>query len=162
MPRSRKKYWLLKSEPDAFSINDLQARPKQTEAWDGVRNYQARNFMRDEMATGDLALFYHSRCALPGCVGVVTIASEPHADHTAFDPDSPYYDPKSPPDNPRWFCVDVAFKEAFARTVSLAEMKSCPELAKMKVVAKGNRLSVMPITRAEFDFIVRLSRKPAP
>ena len=153
-----KKYWLMKSEPDAFSIQDLQACNDQTESWDGVRNYQARNFMRDEMKVGDEILFYHSNCKVPGVVGVAEVASEPHADETAFDPKSKYHDPKSDRDNPRWVLVDVKFVEEFQRTVSLSEMREEKSLEEMKILQKGNRLSITPVRKKEFDHIVRLAK----
>ncbi|MGF1482758.1 MAG: EVE domain-containing protein [Opitutales bacterium] len=159
MPARSKQYWLVKTEPDVFSLTDLKNRPNQTENWDGVRNYQARNYIRDEMKKGDLALFYHSRCDPPGCVGIAEIVSNPFPDSLAFDPDSNYYDEKSDPEDPRWFCVEVKFYEEFKRTVSLPEMKERPELADMRVVAKGNRLSVMPVEKDEFDLIRKLGRE---
>ena len=151
-------HWLFKSEPDVFSIDDLRKRPDQTEPWDGVRNYQARNFMRDEMRLGDLGLFYHSNCAEVGVAGVVEIVRAAHPDSTAFDPSSPYYDPKSSPDNPRWWLVSVRWREAFARTVLLADIKAEPKLQDMRLVQKGNRLSVMPVAQAEFDRICAMGR----
>ncbi len=156
MPRSTKRYWLLKSEPDVFSISDLRSRPNSQDNWDGVRSYQARNYIRDEMGPGQLALFYHSRTKEPGCVGLAKIVSKPFPDPLAFDSGSPYYDPRSDPENPRWFCVTVEFYKDFKRIVTLQTLKERPELAQMKVVAKGNRLSVMPVTKAEFDVVCRL------
>jgi len=153
------KYWLFKSEPDVFSIDDLRARPQQTEPWDGVRNYQARNFMRDEMKVGDLGLFYHSNCADVGVVGVVEIVKEAHPDPTAFDEKSPYYDPKSSPDMPRWMMVAVKWKASFQRTVSLAELKQEAQLKDMRLVQRGNRLSVMPVTQAEFSHICKMAQR---
>ena len=151
-------YWLFKSEPDVFSIDDLRERPEQTEPWDGVRNYQARNFMRDEMRLGDLGLFYHSNCADVGVVGVVEIAREAHPDPTAFDPSSPCYDPKSSSDNPRWWLVSVRWRETFGRTVLLADIKAELKLQAMRLVQKGNRLSVMPVAQSEFDCICAMGR----
>lgn len=150
------KYWLMKSEPSEFSIDDLAARPKRTEHWDGVRNYQARNMMRDEMKQGDQVLFYHSNCAEPGIVGIAKVAREAYPDHTAFDPEDAHYDPKSDPDDPRWFMVDVQFVRKLKRTISLTELKECSELTGMPLVRRGNRLSVMPVTKRQWDFILGL------
>ena len=116
-------YWLLKSEPLAFSIEDLKELPNKTDHWDGVRNYQARNMMRDDMKKGDLAFFYHSNCNPPGIIGVVKVVKEGYPDHTAFDPDSKYFDPKSNPDNPRWIMVDVKYQKKLKRLISLEELK---------------------------------------
>ena len=146
-------YWLMKSEPDTFSLQDLKERPEQREPWDGVRNYQARNFMRDKMAVGDGVLFYHSNTKPPGIVGLAEVVSEAYPDPTAFDKKSKYYDEKSDPNNPRWFLVDVAFKEDFKQQVSLEAMKSMPELAEMKVLQKGNRLSITPVSESEYKAI---------
>lgn len=149
-------YWLFKSEPDVFGIDHLMQRPDRTEPWDGVRNYQARNFMRDGMQVGEQGFFYHSNCAEPGIVGIVRIASESYPDPTAFDPDSKYYDAKSDPAQPRWWLVDVAFVKRFARTVSLRELKAEPRLADMRLVQRGNRLSVMPVEPAHWQTILSL------
>lgn len=149
-------YWLFKSEPDVFGIDHLTKMPKRTEHWDGVRNYQARNMMRDGMRRGDLAFFYHSNCAEPGIVGIVEIVRGGYPDFTAFDPDSKYFDPKSDPDNPRWYMVDVRFKRRLERTVTLAELKEHPELEGMPLVRKGNRLSVMPVAPEHWEFILGL------
>jgi len=150
------KYWLMKSEPDAFSINDLQQRPNQTEHWDGVRNYQARNMMRDEMKTGDQIFFYHSNCKLPGIVGIAEVARESYPDFTAFDPDDKHFDPKSNPDKPTWFMVDVRFKRELKRTISLQELKQKPELSELALIRRGNRLSIMPITEQQWSDILKL------
>lgn len=149
-------YWLMKSEPEEFGIDDLTQRPKKTEPWDGVRNYQARNMMRDQMKKGDLAFFYHSNCEVPGIVGVMKIAREGYPDPTAFDPEDKHYDPKSDPDNPRWFLVDVKFVRKLERTITLAELREQPKLEKFALVRRGNRLSVMPVAKAEWDLILRL------
>jgi predicted RNA-binding protein with PUA-like domain len=149
-------YWLMKSEPDVFGIDHLERRPNQTEPWDGVRNYQARNMMRDQMQAGDLAFFYHSNCDEPGIVGIMEIARAGYPDPTQFDPESKYFDPKSDPDQPRWFLVDVKFKRRLKRTISLSELKSHPELAELAVVRKGNRLSINPVSRQEWEFILGL------
>jgi predicted RNA-binding protein with PUA-like domain len=151
-------HWLMKSEPDVFGIDDLAARPGQTEPWDGVRNYQARNMMRDEMTLGDQIFFYHSNCAEPGIVGIMEVAREGYPDHTAFDPQSRYHDPKSDPDNPRWFMVDVRYVRRLERTITLAELKQHAEgaLEGMALVRKGNRLSVMPVSDDQWAFILSL------
>ena len=156
-----KKHWLMKSEPETFSIDDLESRPDGTEPWDGIRNYQARNFMRDEMKVGDAVLFYHSNCPEPGVVGLAEIASAPYPDPTAFDPGSKYFDPKSDPAKPRWMLVDVRFVRKFSRTVTLREMRDTPTLAGMKILQRGNRLSITPVRRIEFDQIVRKAEKKA-
>ena len=148
-----KQYWLMKSEPDTFSFQDLKSRPKQREPWDGVRNYQARNFMRDGMSVGDGVLFYHSNTKLPGIVGLAEVVSEAYPDPTAFDQQSKYYDEKSDPNNPRWFLVDVAYVNDFKHQVSLEQMKAMPELADMKVLQKGNRLSITPVSENEYRVI---------
>lgn len=152
-------YWLVKSEPNEFSIDDLQAKPGQTEHWDGVRNYQARNFMRDEMKKGDQVFFYHSNCEPPGIVGIAKIAKEGYPDHTAFDPEDKHFDPKSDPENPRWMMVDVKFVRKFKRTLSLAELKQYKPLKDMRLLQKGNRLSVMPVSEKEWVFIEALADK---
>lgn len=149
-------YWLMKSEPDCFSIDDLASRPKQTEPWDGVRNYQARNFMR-AMQKGDRVLFYHSNANPPGIVGTAVIAKTAYPDPTQFDPDNDHYDPKSKPDSPRWDLVDVRFEQKFARMITLEELKSLPELSEMAVVQKGSRLSVTPVSKADFARIMELA-----
>ncbi len=149
-------YWLMKSEPDVFGINDLEQRPNQTEPWDGVRNYQARNMMRDEMQVGDLAFFYHSNCTVPGIVGIMEITKAGYPDPTQFDPEGKYFDPKSDPDNPRWYLVDVTFKRRLSRTITLAELKERPELEGFPLIRRGNRLSVMPVAKEHWDFILSL------
>lgn len=149
-------YWLMKSEPSVFSIDDLVKARNQTEQWDGVRNYQARNYMRDQMKLGDQVFFYHSNCSQPGIVGIAEIVRESYADFTAFNPDSDYYDPKSTPENPRWFMVDIKFVSKFPRLISLDELKQCRSLADMPLVRKGNRLSVMPVTSKEWRVIIGL------
>jgi len=146
-------YWLMKSEPDEVSIDDLAARG--TVPWFGVRNYQARNFMRDTMQIGDLALFYHSGCAEPGIAGICEICAPAHPDDTQFDPASPYFDPKSSPANPRWLCVDVRFVKK-TRYVTLNALRAQPALADMRLLARGNRLSITPVTPAEWQTIEAL------
>ena len=147
-------HWLMKSEPSEFGIDDLEG--KRTEPWDGIRNYQARNMLRDEMKPGDLAFFYHSNCETPGIVGIMEIATAAYPDPTAFDPADKHYDPRSDPDNPRWFLVDVRFGRKLARTIALAELKSFPELGALPLVRRGNRLSVMPVSTVEWEFILSL------
>ena len=153
-------YWLMKSEPDAFSIDDLARAPRKTTCWDGVRNYQARNMLRDQMKKGDLVFFYHSNCEVPGIVGIVEVVREGYPDHTAFDPDDHHFDPKSDPEKPRWFMVDVKLKKKFSRVVSLRELKACTDksLSGFQLLAKGNRLSVMPVTALQWKFIESLSQ----
>lgn len=149
------KYWLMKSEPDVFSIDQLKVKKKS--GWDGVRNYQARNFMRDEMSIGDMVLFYHSSCEVPGIAGLARVCKESHPDPTQYDSKSEYYDPKATKDNPRWFMVEVEFVEKFDRVVTLNEIKSKKELANMPVVQKGSRLSINPVTKDEFQIITKLA-----
>ena len=149
-------YWLMKSEPNAFSIDDLAKKPEQTEHWDGVRNYQARNMMRDLMKAGDQVFFYHSNCDTPGIVGLMEVVRESYPDHTAFDPQSKYFDPKSSPENPRWFMVDIKYIRHTKRVLALAELKELEALENMPLVRKGNRLSIMPVSKAEWDYILRL------
>lgn len=149
-------YWLMKSEPDVFGIDHLKAMPNKTEHWDGVRNYQARNMMRDEMKKGDLVFFYHSNCSEPGIVGIMQVVKEGYPDFTSWNPESKYYDPKSTEDNPRWFMVDVKFKRKLKRTITLNELKQHPELEEMPLVRRGNRLSIMPVSKNEWDIILGL------
>ncbi|MFN5746629.1 MAG: EVE domain-containing protein [Methylococcaceae bacterium] len=149
-------YWLMKTEPSEFSIDTLVGRPNQTEHWDGVRNYQARNMMRDEMRLGDQLFLYHSNCAVPGIVGIASIVREAYPDHTAFDPEDHHYDPKSRQEQPTWFMVDVQWVRTFKRTISLTELKACPELEGFALVRRGNRLSVMPVSEAHWTFILTL------
>ena len=149
-------YWLMKSEPNAFSIDDLQNMPNQTEHWDGVRNYQARNMMRDQMKIGDRVFFYHSNCKVPGIVGLMEVVREGYPDHTAFDPQSKYFDPKSDPNNPRWIMVDIKYIRHTNRVIPLSELKECETLENMQLVRKGNRLSIMPVTTEEWATILKL------
>ncbi|MBI9072391.1 MAG: EVE domain-containing protein [Melioribacteraceae bacterium] len=153
------KYWLGKSEPDCYSIDRLAGEKNKTTSWDGVRNYQARNFMRDEMKLGDMFLFYHSNTKPPAAVGICEVVKESYPDFTAFDPEDDHFDPKSKDDNPTWFMVDVRLVEKFNRPVSLQEMKENPKLKDMKLIQKGNRLSVMPVLKKEFNEIVKMSKK---
>ena len=164
MPNSKSKsmsmsnYWLMKSEPEEVSIDDALAAPKQTVPWFGVRNYQARNFMRDSMRVGDGVLFYHSSCAEPGIVGVAQIASATRPDPTQFDPKSPYFDAKSKPAEPRWLLLDVqALRKT--RVLNLPELRSIEALADMRLLQRGNRLSVMPVDKAHWELIVKLLKK---
>lgn len=147
-------YWLMKSEPETFSIDDLQ-RLKES-PWDGVRNYQARNMMRDQMQIGDGVLFYHSNCTPPGIAGLATVSRTAYPDHTALDPESPYYDPKSTPETPRWFMVNVKFVKKFPRVITLAELHAHPELHTMLVLRKGNRLSITPVSEKEWNIITEI------
>lgn len=147
-------YWLIKSEPDVYSIDDLE-KDKKT-YWDGVRNYQARNFMRDEMKKGDQVIFYHSNTEPPAAVGICEVVKEGYPDFTAFDPDDNHYDPKSKEDNPTWMMVDVKFLKKFNKLVPITDMKENPKLKDMKLVQRGNRLSVMPLTKSEFDEIIKM------
>jgi predicted RNA-binding protein with PUA-like domain len=149
---------LMKSEPGCFSIDDLAKRSKKTEHWDGVRNYQARNMMRDQMRKGDKAFFYHSNCDSPGIVGMVEIVTEAYPDFTAFDLNHQHYDPKSTCDNPRWFMVDVQFLDKFSQGVSLEELKQNPYLKSMTVLRKGNRLSITPVATEEWKLIIKLAK----
>lgn len=151
-----KKYWLMKSEPDCFSIDSLAQAPDQTSCWDGVRNYQARNFMRDQMQPGDGILFYHSNCKPPAIVGTAEVVSAAYPDYTAFDPESEHPDPTSTPENPRWFMVDVQFREKFNQPLSLDSLKQHPQLESMVLLRKGNRLSVLPVSPEEWAFIMTL------
>lgn len=152
-------YWLMKSEPDVFSFEDLKRRKQKGEPWNGVRNYQARNFMRDEMRPGDLVLFYHSSCPIPGIAGIAKVNSEAYPDTTQFDPKSEYYDPKSTQEKPRWFLVDVAFEQDLDKHVSLEELKEQKKLQGMRLLQRGNRLSILPVTREEFEIIKKLGLK---
>jgi predicted RNA-binding protein with PUA-like domain len=145
----------MKSEPDTFSIDDLAAKAGQLEHWDGVRNYQARNFMRT-MNPGDQAFFYHSSCAEPGIVGIVEIARAAYADPSAFDRKSPYYDPKSSPERPRWDMVDVRLLRRLRQLISLADIRRNPSLRAMRLLQRGNRLSVMPVTAAQWQAILKM------
>jgi len=149
-------YWLMKSEPGTFSIDDLERVGQ--EPWDGVRNYQARNFMRDDMRVGDKVFFYHSNCEEPGIVGIARVASKPYPDPTQFDPGSHYFDARSSRDNPRWILVDIAFVRRLKRTIALAELKDDPALEGMPLVRKGNRLSVMPVEAAHWKHVLGLEK----
>jgi len=151
------KYWLMKSEPEEFSIDDLRERPGRREPWDGVRNYQARNMMRDEMKKGDAIFFYHSNCEVPGIVGIARVVKEGYPDPTAFDPEDAHYDPKSDPGAPRWYLVDVGYRRKLRRTISLTELKEHAEaLGDFALLRRGNRLSVMPVTEEQWEYVLGL------
>lgn len=151
-------YWLLKSEPDTFSIDDLAAATGKTTHWDGVRNYQVRNYMRDQMQVGDQAFFYHSSCAVPGIAGIVTITKSGYPDHTQFDAKHHHYDPGSKPDAPRWLMVDVKLQRKLKRIITLDELRQygSKQLAELLILKRGNRLSVTPVTKQEWRFILDL------
>ncbi|MCG8529148.1 MAG: EVE domain-containing protein [Desulfovibrionales bacterium] len=153
-------YWLVKSEPGCYSIDMLEHEPDQTTPWDGVRNYQARNFMRDGMKRGDKVLFYHS-VTNPSVVGVCEVVRESYPDHTAWDPENDHFDPKSTEDAPRWFMVDVKFVEKFPRPLPLKELRHTPGLEGMELLRKGSRLSVMPVEKHEFEIICNLAKEQA-
>jgi predicted RNA-binding protein with PUA-like domain len=150
-------FWLLKSEPDVFSFDDLKARPKRLEPWNGVRNYQVRNLMRDEMQVGDLGFFYHSSCAQPGVVGVVRIASEAYPDPTQFDPSSPYFDAGSRREDPRWLMVDVKWEADLPKPVGLPQLREDPALADLLILRRGNRLSITAVEAAHWKRILALA-----
>ena len=153
------RYWLLKSEPDVFSFDDLKKRPGRTEPWNGVRNYQVRNMMRDEMKPGDLGLLYHSSCDEPGVAGIVRIASEAKPDPTQFDPKSEYFDKGSKKEEPRWLLVDVAWEADLASFVPLTVLRAEPRLAGLLTLRRGNRLSITPVERRDFELIRKLGSK---
>jgi predicted RNA-binding protein with PUA-like domain len=156
-------YWLMKSEPDAFSIHDLKRRPRQTEPWDGVRNYQVRNMMRDQMQPGDEAFFYHSNCEVPGIYGLMNIASRAYPDPTQFDPRHHHYDPRSKLEEPRWLLVDVRYQRTLRRPLSLAELRRHERRLKgFQLLAPGNRLSVMPVRPEHWAYLLELETRPAP
>jgi len=152
------RYWLMKSEPDELSIDDLARAPKQTTPWFGVRNYVARNFMRDDMKLGDRAFFYHSSCPEPGIAGIVEVSALAYPDASQFDRKSPYFDAKATRVAPRWFNVDVKFVEK-VRLISLAELRAQPKLANLITLKRGNRLSITPVDPADWNFIVKLARR---
>lgn len=149
-------YWLMKSEPDTFSLEDLRNRPDSTEHWDGVRNYQARNMMRDQMRRGDKVFFYHSSCPVPGIAGIATVVRESYPDGSAQNPESRYYDPKASIEDPRWFMVDVKFERKFKRFIPLSELKAEPALGEMALLKKGSRLSIMPVSKEEWQQILSM------
>jgi predicted RNA-binding protein with PUA-like domain len=151
------KFWLVKSEPESFSIEDLSRSPGKTTCWDGVRNYQARNFLR-EMKRGERVLVYHSSVDPPAVVGVAIVARESYPDHTAWDKKNPHYDPKSTPTDPRWFMVDLKLARVFPRPIPLDELRGIPALKDMELLRKGSRLSVQPVRKGEFDAILKLAK----
>jgi predicted RNA-binding protein with PUA-like domain len=153
-------YWLLKSEPDEFSIDDLAKAPRRSTAWFGVRNYQARNFMRDQMKIGDRGFFYHSSCPEPGIAGIVEVSAPAHPDETQFERKSPYFDPKSTREAPRWFNVDVTLVKKL-RLIGLPELRAHPELARMRILQRGNRLSITPVAPDEWAFVLKLAERKA-
>ena len=144
-------YWLFKTEPDVFGIDDLRKRPDQTEPWDGVRNYQARNFLRDEVKAGDKVFIYHSSCKKVGIAGVAVVVKAGYPDTAQFNPDSNYFDPKATPEKPRWYRVDVQFEEAFDQVLALKDIKAMPQITETGVVKKGQRLSIMPVPAEEWQ-----------
>ncbi len=150
------RYWLMKSEPNVYSIDDLARQQGKTDHWDGIRNYQARNFIRDDMRKGDLAFFYHSNCQQPGIAGIMKIAREAYPDFTAFDSKHKYHDPKSDPEQPRWFMVDVELVRRFDETISLQQLKEHEKLKDMPLLQRGSRLSIMPVTKPQWDYILKL------
>jgi len=160
MPATRR-YWLLKSEADCFSWDDLTKQPRQTTFWDGVRNYQARNMLRDDFKKGDLVFFYHSNSDPNEIVGIAEVVREGYPDHTAFDPKEQHFDPKSDPEKPTWYMVDIKAKTPFARPVTLAELRTVKGLEKMALLQKGSRLSVQPVTPREWEIVERLGMNGA-
>jgi len=152
-------YWLFKSEPDTFGVDDLARMPKATTAWDGVRNYQVRNMMRDQMRIGDQGFFYHSSCEEPGVAGIVRVVREGYPERAAFDPKSPYFDADSDPENPRWYCVDVQLVRGIDPPVTLTTLREHArnKLSKMLILRRGNRLSITPVTRDEWRFVLKLA-----
>ena len=153
-------YWLMKSEPDCFSIDDLAKKPKQTSPWDGVRNYQVRNMFRDQMQAGDFAFFYHSSCDEPGIYGVMEIVSNAYPDPTQFDPKADHYDPASKHEEPRWLVVDVKFQRKLKHPILLSELRANEKkLLGLKILEKGSRLSVVPVSKANWDTILKLESR---
>jgi len=155
-------FWLLKTEPESFSIADLAAEPNQTTCWDGVRNYQARNFLRDDFKCGDQVLIYHSNANPPSIAGVAVVVRESYPDHTSWDPEDHHFDPKSSPQNPRWFMVDVKLVEVFAEPIGLPNLREMPALANMELLRKGSRLSVQPVSQREFEAILQRAHRGRP
>jgi predicted RNA-binding protein with PUA-like domain len=154
-------YWLMKSEPDCFSIDHLKAKPKGTAPWDGVRNYQVRNMFRDDMKSGDHAFFYHSSCEVPGIYGVMKIVSNAYPDPTQFDPKADHYDPGARREEPRWLLVDVKYERKLKRAVTLAELRTHEKQLKgLRLLEPGSRLSVVPVSEAQWNFILGLETKP--
>jgi predicted RNA-binding protein with PUA-like domain len=158
--KSRPRYWLFKSEPDVFSIQDLERAEGQRTCWEGVRNYQARNSLRDDVRIGDQVLYYHSNAEPPHVAGVAEVVREAYPDHFALDEKSPYFDPKSTAEKPTWVMVDIALVEIFKRPIPLATLREVPSLAEMVLLQKGSRLSIQPVTPKEFAAVLKLARKP--
>jgi predicted RNA-binding protein with PUA-like domain len=154
-----RRFWLVKSEPDCFSFDDLLRAPARTTSWDGVRNYQARNFMRDDMKRGDFVFFYHSGAEPPAIVGVAEVVRESYPDHTAFDPDEEHFDPKSREESPTWMMVDLRAVKPLARQLSLADLRGVPGLERMALLQKGSRLSVQPVTAEEWEIVYELGSR---
>ncbi len=159
--RRARRYWLVKSEPDCFSFDDLLGSADRTTSWDGVRNYQARNFMRDDMKRGDLVFFYHSGAEPPSIVGVAEVVRESYPDHTAFDPKEEHFDPKSNADAPTWMMVDIRAVEPLARPLALADLRGVPGLERMALLQKGSRLSVQPVSAEEWETVYELGMRDA-
>ncbi len=159
MSRERK-HWLVKTEPESYSIQDLARETQQTTCWDGVRNYQARNLLRDELKNGDRVLFYHSSTDPPAVVGVARVVRESYPDHTAWDPKNHHYDPQSTADRPRWFMVDIKLECIFSQPLSLDKLRGIPTLKNMELLRRGSRLSVQPVRKQEFDTILKLAVNP--
>ena len=149
-------FWLFKTEPSSYSIDDLKNGPQSQDTWDGVRNYQARNFLRDDIKKGDIILIYHSSCKIPGIVGLAKVIKEKSPDFTSWDKKSPYYDPKSTKENPRWFLVTIKFHKKFKSIISLEKLKANPLLKNFQLLKKGNRLSILPVSSKEFDIILKI------
>lgn len=156
-PQQAKQYWLLKTEPGTFSIDDLCAAQDQITSWEGVRNYQARNFLKTSMQKGDLAFFYHSSCKQPSIMGIVQIVRAGYPDHSAFDPLSEYFDPKSHPTHPRWYTVDVKLVKKLPKAISLSTLKQCKLLASWQLLAQGNRLSILPVSEKQWNTVLSLT-----
>lgn len=157
--KKEKRYWLLKSEPSSFSIQDLAASPKKTTFWSGVRNYQARNFLRDEMRLGDEVLFYHSNAEPPAIVGTAVVVREGYPDHTAWDPNDHHFDPKASAENPIWQMVDIKLQEIFAEPLPLDALRTVSALREMELLRRGSRLSVQPVKKNEFDAVMKLAQR---
>jgi len=155
---AKKQYWLVKTEPESFSIDNLQASPNQTTFWSGVRNYQARNYMRDQMQLGDRVLFYHSNAEPPAIVGVAEVVRTGYPDHTAWDKQDSHYDPASPQDKPRWYMVDLEFVQKFASPLALSDLRDVAALKDMELLRKGSRLSVQPVTKEEYEAVLKLAK----
>ncbi len=150
-------YWLFKSEPSTYSIDDLANEPNKTDCWDGIRNYMVRNMLRDDIKKGDLGFFYHSSCKVPGIVGIIKVVKEGYSDSTALDPESKYYDPKSDIDNPRWVMVDVKLVKKFKEIIPLSQLRKDEKLTNMALLKRGNRLSITQVSTKEWEHILSLS-----